>query len=140
MAKTYTCEIEVRWADFDQLGHVNNVKYLEYAQEARIRFFAACLQEAFGRRESRMVIRKNDVEYLRPYDDLTEPLHIDIELIRIGRTSYTVRHRMHNASGVVFATADAVMVNFDPRTGTSVPMSDPERAALADYLVEEPVH
>src|SRR6478735_5924872 len=103
MGKTYACEIEVRWADFDQLGHVNNVKYLEYAQEARIRFFAACLQEAFGRRESRMVIRKNDVEYLRPYDDLTEPLHIDIELIRIGRTSYTVRHRMHNASGVVFA-------------------------------------
>jgi acyl-CoA thioester hydrolase len=140
MGKTYTCEIEVRWADFDQLGHVNNVKYLEYAQEARIRFFAACLHEAFGRRESRMVIRRTEIEYLRPYDDLTEPLYIDIELSHIGRTSYTVRHRMHNTSGVVFATADSVMVNFDPRTGTSVPLSGTERAALADYLVEEPVH
>ncbi len=140
MGNTYTCEIEVRWADFDQLGHVNNVKYLEYAQEARIRFFSACLHEAFGRRESRMVIRKNEIEYLRPYDDLTEPLYIDIELTNIGRTSYTVRHRMHSAAGVVFAQADAVMVNFDPRTGTSIPLSGGERAALLDYLVEESVN
>ena len=35
---TFRCTLQVRWADFDQYGHVNNVKYIEYAQEARILF------------------------------------------------------------------------------------------------------
>ena len=34
----FRCTLQVRWADFDQFGHVNNVKYIEYAQEARILF------------------------------------------------------------------------------------------------------
>ena len=29
--------MRVRWSDVDAYGHVNNVKYFEYFQEARIR-------------------------------------------------------------------------------------------------------
>lgn len=138
MGKTYTCEMEVRWADFDRLGHVNNVKYFEYAQEARIKFVASCLAEMFGRDESRSVVRKYDMEYLRPYDDLTEPLHIDVDVVHIGRTSYTIRHTMRNAADVVFAIATAVLVNFDPMTGKAIPLADEVRTAFSDYLVEQP--
>ena len=30
----YACPI--RWADLDLLGHVNNVRYVDYLQEARV--------------------------------------------------------------------------------------------------------
>ena len=31
----------MRWADMDMLGHVNNVTYVDYLQEARIGMLAA---------------------------------------------------------------------------------------------------
>ncbi|MGH3317205.1 MAG: acyl-CoA thioesterase, partial [Nocardioidaceae bacterium] len=37
-AHRYSCR--VRWSDVDSYGHVNNVKYFEYFQEARIAFLS----------------------------------------------------------------------------------------------------
>ena len=36
MRHVYHCP--VRWADLDLLGHVNNVVYVDYLQEARVDF------------------------------------------------------------------------------------------------------
>ena len=37
MPHTYECPL--RWADLDLLGHVNNVTYLDYVEEAREALF-----------------------------------------------------------------------------------------------------
>ena len=34
-----TVTLQLRWADTDHYGHVNNVTYLRYVEEARIRAF-----------------------------------------------------------------------------------------------------
>ena len=133
MGKTYTYSLEMRWADLDQLGHVNNVKYLEYAQEARIRFRADCLvSEA---RDAQVIVRRNEIEYLRPVEDLTHPLLVDVGIARIGRTSYVMRHTMRDAD-TVYAIADAVMVHFDPDTGKSVALSPEACVELEQYLID----
>ena len=36
--QAFTYEIQVRWGDSDRLGHVNNTRFMEYMQEARIAF------------------------------------------------------------------------------------------------------
>ena len=133
MGKTYTCSLEVRWADLDLLGHVNNVKYLEYAQEARIRFRADCLST--DARDVPIIVRRNEIEYMRPVEDLTRPLLVDVGIASIGRTSYVMRHTMRDAD-TVYAIADAVMVHFDPETGKSVALSPEARVELEQYLIE----
>ena len=37
----HTYECPMRWADLDVLGHVNNVVYVDYLQEARVDLFRA---------------------------------------------------------------------------------------------------
>ena len=69
-----------------------------------------------------MIVRRNEIEYLRPVEDLTRPLLVDVGIARIGRTSYVMRHTMRDAD-TVYAIADAVMVHFDPETGKGVPLS-----------------
>jgi len=133
VGKTYTCSLEVRWADLDLLGHVNNVKYLEYAQEARIRFRADCLST--DARDVPIIVRRNEIEYLRPVEDLTRPLLVDVGIARIGRTSYVMRHTMRDGD-TVYAIADAVMVHFDPDAGKSVALSPEARVELEQYLIE----
>jgi acyl-CoA thioester hydrolase len=39
MSNIHTTTIQVRFADVDKLGHVNNAKYLTYFEIARMQFF-----------------------------------------------------------------------------------------------------
>ncbi len=45
MRHRYECP-PLRWADLDVLGHVNNVRYVDYLQEARSALLRACLHAA----------------------------------------------------------------------------------------------
>jgi acyl-CoA thioester hydrolase len=132
VTNTYTCQVEVRWADLDLLGHVNNTKYFEYAMEARVHFYREAI--APDRRAGAVVLRKADMEYLRPVTPETQSLKIEVWAIHIGTTSYTLRHTMYDNSGEVCARGDAVMVSFDRKTQKPRPIRDEERAALAEYL------
>lgn len=62
---TYSLPIRVADSDIDPLGHVNNVAFLRYVQEAATaHWFAAAppdLQSAFT-----WVVRKHEIEYFRP--------------------------------------------------------------------------
>ena len=37
----YRCDYPMRWSDMDAYGHVNNVQYLRFFEDARIEAFGA---------------------------------------------------------------------------------------------------
>ncbi|MBC2587070.1 MULTISPECIES: thioesterase family protein [Rhodococcus] len=127
--KTFTCTLEVRWADSDRLGHVNNTKFVEYMQEARIKFLQS---GPFAR--GAVVVRKMDVEFLRPLKDDSGPITVAISVLHVGNSSYTLRHVITDVQGNPCGSGDAVLVGFDPRTETSRPLSAEERAVLEEYV------
>ena len=131
--KAFTYEIQVRWGDSDRLGHVNNTRFVEYMQEARIHFLTSELG-ANGERPGAMVVRKMDVEFLRPVTDASGPLQIDVSVLHVGTSSYTIRHVVTNRDGVRCATGDALLVAFDVKTESSRPLSEAERNGLERYL------
>lgn len=126
----FSCTIEVRWADSDRLGHVNNTKFIEYMQEARIKFFRSATFEHLP-----VVVRKSDVEFLRPVKDESGPLTVTITAVRLGTTSYTLRHTVVDVHGNVCGTGDVVLVGFDPATDTARALTADERRMLGQYLV-----
>ncbi|MFC9555598.1 acyl-CoA thioesterase [Rhodococcus sp. NPDC056960] len=131
--EAFTYEIQVRWGDSDRLGHVNNTRFVEYMQEARIHFLTSELR-ANGERPGAMVVRKMDVEFLRPVTDDSGPLQIDVSVLHVGTSSYTIRHVVTNRDGVHCATGDALLVAFDVKTESSRPLSEAERRGLERYL------
>ena len=106
----FSCQLEVRWADSDRLGHVNNTKFVEYMQEARVKF-------------------------LRPIKDESGPITVTLTVLRIGTTSYTLRHTVTDVRGNVCGIGDAVLVGFDLATDTARALADDERRTLGEYLV-----
>ncbi|MFD6859695.1 acyl-CoA thioesterase [Rhodococcus sp. NPDC060090] len=122
--------MEVRWADSDRLGHVNNTKVVEYMQEGRIKF----LQSGELRRGA-IAVRKMDVEFLRPIKDESGPVTVEIVVLHVGNTSYTLRHTVRDRDGAVCAHGDAVLVGFDTQTERPRPITDGERDVLARYRV-----
>lgn len=60
----------MRWADIDQLSHVNNVRYVDYADEARLALIES------GQLRGDLQIGRCEVEFLRPLLLSMEPVRI----------------------------------------------------------------
>ncbi|CAM3559435.1 thioesterase family protein [Smaragdicoccus niigatensis] len=125
----------MRWTDCDLLGHVNNAKFIEFAQDARIRFFGEDSTITWGRDNS-MVVRHMEVDYERPLFLTSSPIHVDVSILKIGNSSCTIRHDICDKDGNRAARVDAVLVGFDGKTNTSKPLSDEIKTLLSKYLVE----
>jgi acyl-CoA thioester hydrolase len=118
--------LAVRWSDLDSYGHVNNVKYFDYLQEARI----AVIAEAVGwTAEETWVIVRQDLEYRRPMDFRTEPYEVGTVVYEIGNRSFKLAAELRDpGKGAIFASARTVVVG--PR-----PLSAEMTAALSRWAI-----
>ena len=126
----YACH--TRFSDVDIYGHVNNVKYFEYYQEARLAFLTS-----LGRDEEEgqfaVVVARVDVDYKRPILFRTEPYAVESWISRVGRSSFDLRAEIKDAD-TVLSRADAVLVTFDLATQSARPLSGSERLRLQAAL------
>jgi acyl-CoA thioester hydrolase len=129
MKHRYDCRI--RWSDVDSYGHVNNVKYFEYLQEARIAFLSS-LSPGWPRGREGAVLARIDVDYRRPIRFRPQPVVVETWVTRIGRSSYDLGSRIVDQPDLttVFAEARAVIVAYDVEKLRSRPLTEQERAAL----------
>ena len=77
----------MRWSDLDSYGHVNNVKYYDYVQEARISFMSSTVG---WEPEAVWMVVRQDLEYLKPIDFRTEPYEVGTAVAAIGNRSFTL--------------------------------------------------
>ena len=113
--------VTVRWSDLDSYGHVNNVKYYDYVQEARINLVISAL--GWQPEDVWMVVRQ-DLEYLKPIDFRREPYEVGTAVVALGSRSFTLAVEIRDpTSSTVFATARTVVVGVSPLT-------DDQRSAL----------
>jgi len=115
--------IHVRFSDVDVYGHVNNVKYFEYLQEARI----SMINELVPLSRFSVVVAQTDVDYVRPLLFRAAPYDCRSTITRVGTRSMTVdsEFRDSEAGGVVLARAMVVVVFFD-LAGSRSTEPDPE--------------
>jgi acyl-CoA thioester hydrolase len=123
----YSCR--VRWSDVDSYGHVNNVKYFEYYQEARISFLSGLADGLPADQAKGVVVARIDVDYRRPILFRTEPFEILTWVSRVGTSSYNLEAEIRDGDEVL-SRAHAVVVAFDLEKQRSRPLSDAERDRL----------
>ena len=128
----HTYECHVRFSDVDVYGHVNNVKYFEYYQEARIAFvlslsgdgFDATVLDAPGGRPHRRRLQAADPVPARAVRrrDLGDPdRHL---VVRPGRRIVDAER------DTLYSDAEVSLVAFDTGTQRSRPLTDAERSRL----------
>jgi acyl-CoA thioester hydrolase len=128
-------ECHVRFSDVDVYGHVNNVKYFEYYQEARISFVQSLAGGLFDPQSSnRQVVARIDVDYKRPILFRPEPYAVETWVSHVGTSSYSLGSRIVDGTDTVYSTAAVTLVAFDVETGRSRPLADDERSRLRAAL------
>ena len=133
MPRTHTRVFRVRYYECDAYGHVNNVNYLRYMQEAAFDASAAAgygfaRYQAMGRN---WLTRRTDIEYLRPvhYGDSVEVKTWVLDFHRVrSRRVYELRSVN---SGELAARGMTDWVYVDAATGR--PVSVPPEM-VADFM------
>ena len=88
--------IDVRFADTDAMGHVNNAKYLTYCEMARIRYWTDVTGEpiASGHEGAEsLILAEARITYRAPVFH-GERSRVETRATRIGSTSFTLEHRL----------------------------------------------
>ena len=128
-AHEYLCHI--RFSDVDVYGHVNNVKYFEYYQEARVAFLTDLHEQEDC--SLAVVVARMDVDYRRPILFRPEPYVVRSNVTRVGRSSLTLAADVLDGEQVL-SRSEAVLVAFDPAARHSRPWTDRERAVLGSAV------
>jgi acyl-CoA thioester hydrolase len=121
-APRHRYECQVRFSDVDLYRHVNNVKYFEYLQEARIDLLRLEERSA-GEPEVSVVVVAVDVEYNRPILLRYDPYPIDTWVEGVGRSSLTLGSEVTDGREVL-ARARAVVVGFDATSSRARPLPE----------------
>ena len=113
-SKHHRYPLTVRWSDVDSYGHVNNVKYYDYLQEARI----SLVTDTVGwEPEAVWMVVRQDLEYLKPIDFRIDPYEVRTAVSAIGNRSFTLSADISDpTSSTVYATARTVVVGVSPLT------------------------
>ncbi len=127
----------LRWSDMDSFGHVNNVVFLRYLEEARIDFmFRLARKAASGAFTGGSVVARHEIDYLRPLVHRHEPLTVETWITKIGGASATVAYEIKDEEAL-YARAATVVVPYDLERGRPRRLSPEERTFLEEYLDDE---
>ena len=126
--------IPLRWGDFDALAHVNNVRYLDFMQDARV-----SLVHEFGLPKSSLteighLVARNEIDYLKPIDMNDHEVTVEIWISRFGGASYDVEYAVTDAEGSVCARAKSVMVTVEMASEAVIRVPDDVRAAMEKFF------
>ena len=121
-----------RFSDLDVLGHVNNVVFHDYLQEARVGLLRDL---SFVRSaEFAQVVVEQRLRHRKPLLLAPEPIQIDTWITRMGNSSYTIAYEIRDEHGDLAADAETVMAVVDTTTGRPIRMPERLRDVLAPLL------
>lgn len=100
----------------DALGHVNNVRYVDYLQEARVDLLRLHGRSALGEELAEgIVVVQHDIEFRAPLAYRTEPVSIESWVTQIRAASFTLAYEIFDEADEgrhVYARATTLLSPF----------------------------
>lgn len=123
-------DIDMRWGDADAFGHINNVVFFRYLEEARARVIPAS-GPGSTILSGGLVVAEQQLKYVAPLHYRSDPIQVGMTVDHIGGSSFRLACRVFDAvSGVVFAEGFVALVTYSFESGSPRRLSDDERAWL----------
>lgn len=125
-------QIPVAWGEMDALGHVNNMVYLRYFENARIYYFDAIKMPVVqaGISTEGPILANSHCDYLRPVT-FPDTIQAEVGCNRIGNSSFNLVYRLwSDAQQQYVAKGETVVVYYNYKAGSSAPLSEELRANI----------
>jgi acyl-CoA thioester hydrolase len=145
MPSAYRFPLQLRFGDVDAYGHVNNVRFLQFLEDARVRWLREPLRTPHGSAGAATLaelvtpanftlVGRHEIEYLAPLVYRPEPVAVDLWVTRVGGSSFDLGYAVIDPEdGAVCANCSTSMVLVSRATGRPVRLPDAMRAELAEF-------
>ena len=125
-SSAHRLDLQLRFSDTDQMGHINNAAYAVYLESARL-----ALTASLGLSQLKVVLARLELDYRREVK-LGQPVHVETVVTQLGKSSWHYAARIV-AGGQVALEARSVQVQVGPDM-RPLPLSASTKAALGRYL------
>ena len=128
--------IQIRFSDFDSLGHANNAAYLTYLEEARIKYFSEVITKSeVDWRQDGIILARMEIDFRKPITGYND-YFVYIRCSRIGNKSFDFSYvitREQNGTIEIMAEAKSVMVCFDYKKNETILMREDWRNKVKTF-------
>ncbi|MGC5015259.1 acyl-CoA thioesterase [Streptosporangium sp. DT93] len=122
----------VRFADIDSLGHVNNVRFLDYLEDARLAMFHADPHREGLARFQGLVIARHEIDYRRPLTFRLDPVRVESWVTEIRTARFTLAYEIRD-DDEIFVRAGSVLVAYDVERASPRRLNPDELAYLRRF-------
>ncbi len=116
----------------DAYGHVNNVVFLRYLEEARIDFLFRPEKDF----KQGSVVARHEIDYKRQLVHRHTPVDIELWITEIRAASFTITYEVKDGDDQIYVRASTVIVPFDFETQRPRRITEEEREFLQEYMDE----
>lgn len=138
MTFEFTTEVAVRYKDIDSYGHVNNVTYGTYLEEARIDYLESVVGRgdgdillSSGGEGTGIVIANLEIDFERPVN-LTDSVTVGVRVARMGEKSFVFEYELRD-DGEIAATGETTVVTYDQGAKAPCPIPATWRDAITEF-------
>ncbi|MFE6158938.1 acyl-CoA thioesterase [Streptomyces sp. NPDC056486] len=131
----YSCPL--RWSDMDAFGHVNNVVFLRYLEEARIDFmFRLAPGDGSPSFSGGSVVARHEIDYVRPLVHRHSPVTIESWVTKISAASLTISYEVKDPDQV-YVRASTIVVPFNLEAQRPRRITAEEKAMLLTFMDDD---
>jgi acyl-CoA thioester hydrolase len=128
-APEFAVTADLRWSDFDRLGHLNQAVYHVLLEQSRTAWLSH-VRVHDDWEEHAFVLARVELDYRREVDPSHRQVIATCRPVRIGQSSLTCEQEVRWLDGTVAASGLLVMVGWNGTTRGKRVFDDEERAAF----------
>ena len=118
----HTTELKVRFMDLDALQHVNNARYLNFLEEARLSYSQELLGVFNDIKELNILVARIEIDFMLPIL-FKESVKIHTRISKIGNKSFvfdSIITKVSKGKESIAARAFQTLVAFDSESGKTI--------------------
>ena len=129
----YKTTLQIRFADIDAFGHVNNAVYLTYFEIARSSYWTEVVQwdwETMG-----IIIGRAEINFIKPIN-LNDQVLAYVRTSRIGNSSFDLEYvlvKVNNGVEEVCTTGSTVCIAFDYSQNQSSAIPEAQKLKMITF-------
>ena len=129
----YKTTLQIRFADIDAFGHVNNAVYLTYFEIARSSYWTEVVQwdwETMG-----IIIGRAEINFIKPIN-LNDQVLAYVRTSRIGNSSFDLEYvlvKVNNGVEEICTTGSTVCIAFDYSLNQSSAIPEAQKLKMITF-------
>lgn len=121
-------QIQIRFADIDSMGHVNNAVYLSYFEFTRVYYFNEILGKNWDWESKGIILAHTELSFIKPIE-LNDEAFIEMEIGNIGTKSFTFHYTIR-VDGEPTTKGSSTLVAFNTKLQESIAIPTEMKASF----------